>query len=314
MNKNKLFVLFCILLTLTSVVISCLPDKIKSNDNESSLAVSDTVITDTAQVNADTAMVPETVTIDGKTYKNVTLIIDTSKVWLSRFPNEEWWNERVLWREVKYADLDKDGVDELLTAYFTGGHHCCYIYNFYRQTSPNTYESIIEFKGGENSVEIKGNKLEFSFFEQIGYFYTCYACSVESELPFEFYAPYFSMVYENNKMKYAEYDEKLNSKIIKNLEFLKARKPSEFNELGFDDGTRKSYAGLIIAYYFNKGQDLKLTKKIFDKYYNGDDGKEVWNAIKHHILGIFDTNYSTSVFLNQTVPDVKKYLDKRKKE
>ncbi|OWY25952.1 hypothetical protein C7N43_34020, partial [Sphingobacteriales bacterium UPWRP_1] len=275
-KDGKLFVLICVVFLLVAGNISCSNIDKKSNGEERNVAEnSDTVTIDTAQVNAVVSEdAVDTIIVNSSEYKNITLIIDTIKIRLSKFPDTTWTDFKN-WREIVFADIDGDGVAELLTTYFTGGAHCCFVYNFYQKISKNTYKSIFEFVGGEYSIKISKNRLRVSFYEQLGYFFTCYACRIKDELPNKDFYPHFTMVYENSNLFLSDYDSSLNANIIENLAFLKKRGVPDLDDMmGFDDGTRKFYAEHIITYYFNnviRVQDLAPTKKIFNQYYIGSD-------------------------------------------
>lgn len=229
--------------------------------------------------------------------KDIILIVDNKQIPLSNYPDEAYLAEHKSWRTYNFSDVDGDDIPELLTEYFTGGAHCCFVYNFFQQVSKNTYKCVFTFEGGEGSVKINNEKLEVSFYEQLGYFYACYACSMDKELPNGYFRPYFNLVFRNKKLYYDEEDAYLNRTIIEDLEFLKNRELPNLDSSGFDDGTRKSYAEHIIAYFFNNGQNINSTKEIFEKYYLGSDSTEIWNLIIEHINGIFNMQFASEQWL-----------------
>ena len=74
------------------------------------------------------------------------------------------------------ADLDLDGKKELLVSNYTGGAHCCDEIYIFKNISPNRYQHAVRFYAGNTIITKKGEFL-FNFYEQFGYFFTCYACA-----------------------------------------------------------------------------------------------------------------------------------------
>lgn len=188
--------------------------------------------------------------------------------------------------KVTQVDIDKDGTNELLLEYFTGGAHCCFIYRVFKKVQEDTYKMIYYHNGGENSFSIKNKTLYAYFYEKLGYFHSSYASRMDDKLPYKYNLAYYRKVYDKGVFRLAETDEALNGKIIKNLEFLKTIPPQTYQSKSLDDGIRKSYAEHIIAYYYNNNENIVLTKKVFDKYYLASDANAIFKEIVAQINDI----------------------------
>jgi hypothetical protein len=204
---------------------------------------------------------------------NPLLIWGNNQKRLNEYPGDDY--------EVKISeiDIDKDGTNELLTEYFTGGAHCCFIYRVFKKTQEDTYKAIYYHNGGENSLHLKNRMLYAYFFESLGYYHSAYASRLDDKLPNKTSVAYIRKVYDKGSYRLAETDETLNAKIIKNLEFLKSIPPYSYQSKEIEDGVRKSYAEQIISYYFNNNENIVLTKKLFDKYYLASDANKIFKEI-----------------------------------
>jgi hypothetical protein len=205
----------------------------------------------------------------------VILLVKNKEISLYNFPSDELKDSK----EVKYIDVNSDGTNEILIEYFTGGAHCCYEYSIFQKRDNGKYSILYEFSGGENSVKLKGNKLTINFYEQLGYFYSSYANRIDDKLPYKYNLSYINKVYKNGIYQLAPTDEGFNQKIIKNLEYLSTIPPTNYQSKKNDEGIRKAYAEHITAYYFNNQENIVTTKKVFDKYYKGNDGNQIFKEI-----------------------------------
>jgi hypothetical protein len=101
------------------------------------------------------------------------------------------------------------------------------------------------------------------------------------------------------------HDSNLNNKIYKNLTYLKNRGiPNIENDNDYrkrdDDGTRKTFAGQIITYYYNNDQNLELTHSVFNMYFNSEDKNRMWISIKELINSI-NANIELSKAIKNTI-------------
>ena len=189
-------------------------------------------------------------------------------------------------RHYTFSDLDRDGVPELLTEYYTWGNHCCTVYDLFTWIAENVYGCI--FSASAVYAEIVGDRLEVSFHEQLGYFFTCYACDIDDKLPKGSIEAHASLVYRDGTLDYAAKDPKLDKRIVANLEFLRKRGVPDLDETEFDDGTRKAYAHHLAAYYFNNREDLGKTHALFRKYYAAGDSLQVWQEFDEDLANIWN--------------------------
>lgn len=191
-----------------------------------------------------------------------------------------------------FQDLDNDGIPELLITYWSGGAHCCDITSIYKNEDRNVYKRVFEFSGNLqiSSGGISTVELICSFYEDIGYFFSCYACSIEDQVPTRDFAPVIYFSYEKGKFVLPKH-QFLNDEIIKDLTFLSGRNVPPLDTDQFDDGTRKAYAARIISYYFNNDMNLEETRSLFDKYYINEDQSAIWKEIVERIKWMRKTNF-----------------------
>ena len=118
-----------------------------------------------------------------KTNDILLILNDSSQVKLSDFPSTDYLSKHKDWREFSFTDIDNDDIPELTVNFFTGGAHCCFEFYLFKQISKNTFRQIFTFEGGEGALTIDGSEIRINFYEQIGYFFTCYACDISESLP-----------------------------------------------------------------------------------------------------------------------------------
>lgn len=229
-------------------------------------------------------------------YSNIILVFEKGKkIPLADYPDQEYLERNETTRKVTFADLDNDGTPELLTEYYTGGAHCCMAYDLFRKTADNTYERFFTFDGGFNSLSISDNKLEINFSEQLGYFFTCYACDIEDEMPDSTFKSSFKMVLAGGEMQLDAPQPSVLNGIIKDLEYLRKRPVPDFDELNMDDGTRKAFAMRIITYLFNSNGNVDATRRLFYDTYRGSDKDIVWGRIQRQAAGILDMDIASEL-------------------
>lgn len=238
---------------------------------------------------------------------NIILIMDSkTSIPIEQYPNEEYEPDGRVWRGLEYIDLDKDGTPELIATYYSGGAHCCFQYDIFSKMSANEYVRVYTYTGGENAVQIKNGIIKVSFYEQLGYFHSCYACYIDEELLSKQFSASYNLKYKNKSFHIDGPNESILKVITKDLEFLKNRKiPPLKGDYDFDDGTRKAYALRIITYYYNNNLDLKATRELFYKTYLGSDRESIWQEIEAFI------NKSSNDNMNHSLKEVLKKIKKQ---
>jgi len=221
--------------------------------------------------------------------KEITLILENNKrIKLNKFPeSDEILGE--LEDEIRdsaircFIDIDQDNNSELITQYFTGGAHCCYVTDIFIKISENTFQRIFSYQG-EILIENKGVSLYY--YEDIGYFNTCYACGVDFKMPFDI-SPDINLKFQKNLFEFAKINDDLNEEIEANLKTLKAKGIPNISKDDYpqDDGTRREYATNIITYYFNTERNIVKTKELFYNYYNHADKNTIWNELEVYLNG-----------------------------
>ncbi len=181
--------------------------------------------------------------------------------------------------QAKYvlADLDNDGKKELIIWNFTGCAHCCDEIYFFKNIASGKYQYARKVFAGNSCINDK-NEISYDFYEQFGYFFTCYACAYEDSTET---APVpvrsITLKYKNGKLIVKAGDKELKSVIVDNLAKLSEKPYQKLNnDIDQDDGLRKEFALNLAVYYHSFGKNLIETKKLFDKYYRFLDSKKVW--------------------------------------
>lgn len=177
------------------------------------------------------------------------------------------------------ADLDKDGKKELLISNYTGGAHCCDEIYIFKNIAPNRYQQGVKFFAG-NTMITKNKEFVYNFYEQFGYFFTCYACAwtdTTDEAPVQLHN--IVLKYNKGKVTVVPGDKELRSTIMDNLGKL-CELPYENlpDASSFDNGQRKELAINLAVFYYSFGKNIPETQKLFNKYYKYPDAKKVWTA------------------------------------
>jgi hypothetical protein len=175
------------------------------------------------------------------------------------------------------ADLDKDGKKELLISNYTGGAHCCDEIYIFKNIAPNRYQQAVKFFAG-NTMITKNNEFVYNFYEQFGYFFTCYACAytdTTDAAPVQLYN--IVLKYNKGKVTVVPGDKELRSTIMDNLGKL-GELPYENlpDASSFDNGQRKEFAINLAVFHYSFGRNILETQKLFNKYYKFPDAKKVW--------------------------------------
>lgn len=185
------------------------------------------------------------------------------------------------------VDLDNDGKKELVIYNYSGGAHCCDQFFFFKNIAPDKYQLTAKTFAG--NVCINDNKeIVFDFYEQFGYFFTCYACAYENTSDV---APRpvseIKIRYNKGKLSVIPGDKELRSTIYDNLGKLSEQPYQKLsNDIDQDNGLRKEVAFNLASYYYSFGKNITETKRLFDKYYKFPDAKKVWTEFFRILNGI----------------------------
>jgi hypothetical protein len=175
------------------------------------------------------------------------------------------------------VDLDNDGKKELLIECFTGGAHCCDELSFYRWIAPNKYQYTGVMFAGRTVITPEKTFIH-SFTEQLGYFYTCYACGyIDTSDAAPIDTREIGIRYRKGKLIPVPGDKELRSVINDNLGKLGEKISEEqWDGQGQDEGARKAFAMNLAVFYYSFGKNIPETKKLFTKYYRYKDAAKVW--------------------------------------
>jgi hypothetical protein len=193
--------------------------------------------------------------------------------------------------EYGLADLDYDGKMELVISNFTNGAHCCDEFYFFRNMGNNRYQLAARTSAGNICINERDDFI-YDFYEQLGYFFTCYACSYTdttdaAPLPVQ----HIKIRYIKGKLNVLPGDKELKAEILDNLEKLAEQPFVKLAETSDqDNGLRKEFALNLMVYYYSFGKNLAETKKLFDKYYKFPDAKLVWTEFNKTLQGIKSRN------------------------
>lgn len=174
-------------------------------------------------------------------------------------------------------DLDKDGKNELVIMNNTGGAHCCDEFYFFKNIGPNKYQYAAKTFAGDVCVS-DNNIFAFNFYQQLGYFFTCFACGytdTSDAAPVEVRG--ILLEYKKGKLTVIPGDQEMRSIINDNLGKL-GEQPYEklATSIDQDNGLRKEFAMNLAVFYYSYGKNLPETQKLFNKYYKFPDAKKVW--------------------------------------
>jgi hypothetical protein len=189
------------------------------------------------------------------------------------------------------SDMDNDGKKELLVNRFTGGAHCCDEIHIFKNTGPNKYQYAAKMFAGHTLIT-KEKEFVYTFYEQFGYFFTCYACGLSDTTdtaPIDIRA--ITLHYSKGKLLINPGDQELRSIINDNLAKLGEQPYEKLDgELAQDNGLRKEFAMNLAVFYYSFGKNLPETQKLFNKYYKFPDAKKVWTEFVKQLLQIKKDN------------------------
>jgi hypothetical protein len=188
-------------------------------------------------------------------------------------------NEDMMYSDNVLADLDNDGKNELLISNFTGGAHCCDEIYIFKNIGLNKYQQAAKLFAGNTAIS-KDKLFTYNFYEQFGYFFTCFACGysdTSDAAPVEIES--ITLKYARGKLNIIPGDKELRSTINDNLAKL-GELPYEKldDDLTQDNGLRKAFAMNLAVFHYSFGKNLVETQKLFNKYYKFPDAKKVWAA------------------------------------
>lgn len=295
-SKTTIWVIVVIGVALLSLFFIFRGKETDVNDNNSE---NETVIEDEKDDPGDQLWSPIEDTL--KASQIILITTDSVKLTLQQFPDANDTSGYLRqWKEIQYANLDADTIPELMVKYYTGGAHCCDMYTIFKKSGINEYKEIFEIEGGVGSLQVSKGDLNFNFAENTGYFFTCYACFLEN-LPDSTFVPYIWLHYDGKNFIVKGGNESLNQSILRNLEFLSKREIPPLDVFEMDDGTRKAYAEHVIAWYFNNGENMDATAKLFKTFYHGADSQKVFDEIVQYIQGMGSMSYSGSQFVKKVM-------------
>jgi hypothetical protein len=233
----------------------------------------------------------EKITLPGKTF----IVTKAGKyMTLTNFLQPLKNPEDSIFPSVEYglADLDNDKKKELVIFNYTGGAHCCDEIYFFKNIGPNKYQYVTKTFAGNVYIDVNNNIL-YDFYEQFGYFFTCYACeygdsSVTKTAPIHS----IELRYQPGKLVVENGGPEMLNAIRNRLAGLSRVTYQKLDsEIDQDDGLRKEFALTLAVYYYSFGKrNVASTKLLFDKYYRYPDAKKVWAAFVKQLQFIRQNN------------------------
>ena len=185
--------------------------------------------------------------------------------------------------EYGLVDLDNDGKNELVISNFTGGAHCCDEIYVFRNIAPRKYQWVVKMYGGDVCIT-RENIFHYSFYQHLGYFFTCFACAYfdsSDTAPIPIHS--ISLKYSKGKLSVIPGTKDLRSAINDNLAKLGEQPYEDIDDIAQDNGLRKEMAMNLATFYFSFGRNLVETKAMFNKYYKFPDAARVWKEFLIHI-------------------------------
>jgi hypothetical protein len=194
-------------------------------------------------------------------------------------------------RDHALIDMDKDGKKELIIFHYTGGAHCCDELFLFRNIATNKYQYVVKLFAGNVCMNEKPQFI-YDFYEQFGYFFTCYACAfTDTTEAAPMPVSYIKLNYSKGKLSVVPGDKELRGRIRDNLAKL-GEQPYENleDDIAQDNGLRKEFALNLAVFYYSYGRNLVETKKLFDQFYKYPDAKKVWLEFSNHLKFIKKEN------------------------
>jgi hypothetical protein len=202
----------------------------------------------------------------------VLILGDGTRTSLTQFFKDEFMSPV---SEYGIKDLDRDGLNELIVFNNTGGAHCCDEYHIFHQRREDEFELKAHIMGGQTCIDPSTNAFNFSFTENLGYFFACYACEFEDSTGAFKPMRDISLVYSNGALEVTPYDSIAEKQNLFNLEVLQNHGFEDLEGM-MDNGWRKEFAMNFAVWHFNHGKNWNNTRQLFRKYYNFSDSLKVW--------------------------------------
>lgn len=206
----------------------------------------------------------------------------TTLIKLSEYPDKDAFFDYRL--NYYFLDLNNDGKMELVVVFWGGGGHCCNYLNIFKEAEGNVYVKIFENFRNQTLIDFyKDGCITTDVTEHYSYFSACYACNLNTLMPYPEVLGIVSLKYDGNKMYFHYNADSVNIKLEANMKRMQ-EVADRFKEhivyknldaLGF-------YTTLlhnVLSYHFNNHQDFKKTKKFLFKYYTLKDKEEVADAL-----------------------------------
>lgn len=175
----------------------------------------------------------------------------------------------------------ESGEEILFLQYYSGGAHCCIVYESFTYDSvKNVYRFLDQFYCEECFGELT---YPIPFFEWMDYFYCAFAYGSPIPCPNDDYSTF--MHFMGGKF---EAKTQGNIKVLEKC-FIDFCKSSTFPELyqngNDDDGTRESVLNLLYQIYTLGPDDIANVKNLyFGNFPSTKDKKTLWGEIENSIL------------------------------
>jgi hypothetical protein len=191
---------------------------------------------------------------------------------LIRFKQDELLSDYVRYG---LKSIDNDTTPELIVFNNTGGAHCCdEIYIF--EKDADSYLQKARLFGGFICIDPASNIFNFSFNETLGYFFSCYACSLEGNIQELKTIREIELKYNDSRFIVLNNDPEKEKELLSNLDILKNHGYEELDQGLMDNGWRKEFAMNFAVWHYTHGKNWAATKSLFDKYYTFKDADRVW--------------------------------------
>lgn len=174
-----------------------------------------------------------------------------------------------------------ESIEEiLLIRYFSGGAHCCYVYEaFYYDAENNAFRYMDQFYCEECSGELT---YPIPYHEWVDYFYCVYAYGSEINCPNTGYRSSMHIID-------GTFVAKVKGKIMVLercfIEYCKTATIPNLDQNGNDDGTRESVLNLLYQIYTLGPKDIEDVKKLYFRHFPPvKDKVALWSDIEKFIL------------------------------
>ena len=172
------------------------------------------------------------------------------------------------------------GEEILLLRYFSGGAHCCFVYEAYDYDAENkSYKYLDQFYCEECSGELT---YPIPYHEWMDYFYCAYAYGSAINCPNDGYRSSMHLI---DGAFVAKVKGKI--KVFERcfIEYCNTATIPELDQNGDDDGTRESVLNLLYQIYTLGPKDIEGVKKLFYTNFPSVKDKEtLWGDIEKFIL------------------------------